>query len=283
MEAAMPCKLKTTKSSCRHRETDCGSNKIQQNKHGVHASWRLMNRRESVWNLLERSRRSHCGEGVQLVESSPSCAQVRSCAPSDENPACKSSSGQGMGKGRKVAGVAIDHGKEQKRGPRRGTEGANNSPLCHADRYVSSQQRRVGTKVSKVLRGDFVKDDSGSHVVSTEQGSSVSQMTAAKVMDVFVRLPDCAGQAADAVSAYTQVKIMPSPTPVSREEGLGLGLLYPLPKLETSLGFGFALSLPPPLPPNMKNEKRFLKQNTNKNKKKFFLKKIKKLTRNRHN
>ena len=32
-------------------------------------------------------------------------------------------------------------------------------------------------------------------------------MTAAKVMDIISRLPGCAGQAADAVSAYTQVKM----------------------------------------------------------------------------
>ena len=31
-------------------------------------------------------------------------------------------------------------------------------------------------------------------------------MTAAKVMDIISRLPGSAGQAADAVSAYTQVK-----------------------------------------------------------------------------
>ena len=31
-----------------------------------------------------------------------------------------------------------------------------------------------------VLRGDIVKDDSGAHAVFTEQGSSASQMTAAK-------------------------------------------------------------------------------------------------------
>ena len=31
-------------------------------------------------------------------------------------------------------------------------------------------------------------------------------MTAAKIMDIISRLPGCAGQAADAVSAYTQVK-----------------------------------------------------------------------------
>ena len=32
-------------------------------------------------------------------------------------------------------------------------------------------------------------------------------MTAAKVKDVIARLPGCTGQAADAVSAYTQVKM----------------------------------------------------------------------------
>ena len=44
------------------------------------------------------------------------------------------------------------------------------------------------------------------NAVITEQGSSASQMTAAKVMDFISRLPGCDGQAADAVSAYTQVK-----------------------------------------------------------------------------
>ena len=52
-----------------------------------------------------------------------------------------------------------------------------------------------------------MKDDSGSYAVFFEQGSSASQMTAAIVMDVISRLPGCAGQAADAVSDYTQVKM----------------------------------------------------------------------------
>ena len=58
-----------------------------------------------------------------------------------------------------------------------------------------------------MLWGDIVKDDSGSHAVFTGQSSSASQMTAAKLMDVIARLPGCAGQAADVVSAYTQVKM----------------------------------------------------------------------------
>ena len=45
----------------------------------------------------------------------------------------------------------------------------------------------------------------------TEQGSSAPQMTAAKVMDVVARLPDCDGQAADAVSACTQAKLEDAP------------------------------------------------------------------------
>ena len=58
-----------------------------------------------------------------------------------------------------------------------------------------------------VLRGDIVKDDSGSEqYLFTEQGSSASQMTAAKIMDIISRLPGCEGQAADEVSAETQVK-----------------------------------------------------------------------------
>ena len=47
-----------------------------------------------------------------------------------------------------------------------------------------------------------MKDDSGSYEVFTEQGSSASQMTAAKLIDILSRLTGCAGQAADAVSAY---------------------------------------------------------------------------------
>ena len=56
-----------------------------------------------------------------------------------------------------------------------------------------------------------MKDDSGSYAILTEQGSSASQMTAAMVMDIISRLPGCAGQAADAVSAKTQVKMEDAP------------------------------------------------------------------------
>ena len=53
-----------------------------------------------------------------------------------------------------------------------------------------------------VLRDDIVKDDSGAYAVFIKQGSSMSQVTAAKVMVIISRLPGCSGQAADAVSVY---------------------------------------------------------------------------------
>ena len=42
---------------------------------------------------------------------------------------------------------------------------------------------------------------------SLNKGSSASQMIAAKIMDIVSRLLGCDGQAADAVSAYTQEKM----------------------------------------------------------------------------
>ena len=76
--------------------------------------------------------------------------------------------------------------------------------LCHLkNSELEPQYQKYKGRV--VLRGDVVKDDSGLYAVFTEQGSSASQITAANRMDTFSRPP--AGQAADAVSAKTQVKM----------------------------------------------------------------------------
>ena len=69
--------------------------------------------------------------------------------------------------------------------------------LCHLKNSELEPQYQKH-KGSVALRGDIVKDDSGSCAVFTERGSSASQMTAAKVMDIISRL---------AVSAYTQIKM----------------------------------------------------------------------------
>ena len=77
--------------------------------------------------------------------------------------------------------------------------------ICHLkNSELEAKHQKYKGRV--VLRGDIVKDNSGSYAVFTEQGSSASQMTAAEIMDIISRLPGCDGQAGDAVSAYTQVK-----------------------------------------------------------------------------
>ena len=83
--------------------------------------------------------------------------------------------------------------------------------ICHLkNSELEPQFQKYNGRV--VLRGDIVKDDSGSYTVFTEQGSSTSQVTAGKVMDVIARLPGCAGQATDAVSAYPQVTMEDAPS-----------------------------------------------------------------------
>ena len=78
--------------------------------------------------------------------------------------------------------------------------------ICHLkNAELETKHHKYKGRVE--FRGDIAKIDSGSYAALTEQRSSASQMTAAKVMDFMSRLPGCAGQAADAVSAYTQVKM----------------------------------------------------------------------------
>ena len=82
--------------------------------------------------------------------------------------------------------------------------------ICHL-KNAELETKHQKYKGRVVLRGDIVKDDFVSYAVFTEQGSSASQMTAAKVMDIISRLPGCAGRAADAVSANTLVKMEDAP------------------------------------------------------------------------
>ena len=76
-----------------------------------------------------------------------------------------------------------------KRGPRaERVHFASLMDLCHLkNSELEPQFQKYKGRI--VLRGDIVKDDSESYAVFTEQGSSASQMTAAKVMDITSRLP----------------------------------------------------------------------------------------------
>ena len=64
-----------------------------------------------------------------------------------------------------------------------------------------------GAPQNRTVRAGRSPKNTSAYAVFTEQGSSASQMTAAKIMDIISRLLGCDGQAADAVSACTQVKM----------------------------------------------------------------------------
>ena len=83
--------------------------------------------------------------------------------------------------------------------------------ICHL-KNAELEAKHQKYKGRVVLRGDIVKDDSGSYAAFTETRIfSISNETAAKIMDIISRLPGCDGQAADAVSAHTQVKMEDAP------------------------------------------------------------------------
>ena len=149
----------------------------------------------------------------EFITASQLGSQIYSHASSHEDSNSKSSSGQGMGKIGENFGVEPDKSQKQKQEviDEARTAGAtvhfaSLMDICHL-KNAELEGKHQKYKGRVVLRGDIVKDDSGSYAVFTEKGSSASQMTAAKVMDIISRLPGCDGQAADAVSAYTQVKM----------------------------------------------------------------------------
>ena len=101
--------------------------------------------------------------------------------------------------------------------------------ICHL-KNAELEAKHQKYKGRVVLRGDIVKDDSGSYAVFTEQGLSASQMTSAKVMEIISRLPGCAGQAADAISAYTQVKMEDAPQLLKIPKSECPDICIPLPR-----------------------------------------------------
>ena len=60
--------------------------------------------------------------------------------------------------------------------------------ICHL-KNAELEAKHQKYKGRVVLRGDIVKDNSGSYAVFIEQGSSASQMTAAKIS--WISFPDC--------------------------------------------------------------------------------------------
>ena len=132
----------------------------------------------------QRSAR-RCLEWAHFSESLQSCAQVHCCASRNEHSEAKAAVDKEWEQLEKMPAWQLTKVRNK-------NEVIQEAHLKEAELEPQFQQY----KCRVVLRGEIVKDDSGSCAVCTEQGSSASQMTAAQVMDAKARLPGCAGQAA---------------------------------------------------------------------------------------
>ena len=204
MAPAMPCKI----------VKNCGSetsNKIQTKLACILEADESTRMR--MGNSIPQNHEDHiAGKGENSLQHYSLVHKFCSYASSFENSGSESSGGQEWEKLEKNSAWNLTKVKSKKQVVAEArTSGttvhfASLMDICHL-KNAELEAKHQKYKGRVVLRGDFVKDDSESYAVFTEQGSSASQMTAAKIMDIISRLPGCDGQAADAVSAYTQVKM----------------------------------------------------------------------------
>ena len=201
---AMPCKI---------MKKNCGSGGSNEVKQKLRAFWKLMNPQECVWEtryhqimktILQEKVKIHCSYNlVHKFIPMPEATKI---------PAAKAAVDKEWEKLEKISAWNLTKvsGKKEVIDETR-TSGAtvhfaSLMDICHLQNgELEAKHQKYKGRV--LLRGDVVKDNSGSYAVFTEQGSSASQVTAAKVMDIISRLPCCDGQAADAVSAFSQVKM----------------------------------------------------------------------------
>ena len=208
----MPCKTcKKSKKGEIRSKTLMISNQI------LPVSWKPVNSQDCVWkNLSELSWGPYRRKRGQFTTALQFGTQIFPMPQAMKIPAAKAAVEKKWEKLEKVPAwdltkAEVNHrwSKKQGRGAPK-VHFASLVDICHLENaeLETTHQKYKGRVV---LRGDIVKDDSGSYAVFTEQGSSASQMTAAKVMDMISRQPGCSGQAADAVSACTQVKMKDAP------------------------------------------------------------------------
>ena len=224
MEAAMPCKKKTTSLTCL-QETVArlgAPNKVPQTKYACIGGSHEPTRQRMEPTLLKchedhiAGKEFHSMNHYDLVQQFMKAVKI---------PDAKTAAEKEWKKLETIQAWQQDEVRS-KRGNSGSTKRQKQSPLCHTDGLVSPQEyEELEQKLQKykgvlcgdtvtdfgahaslmdichlkntelepklqkyrgrvVLCADFVKDDQGAYAVFTEQGSSASQVTAARVMDV---------------------------------------------------------------------------------------------------
>ena len=185
--------------------------KLRQN---LRVFWKLMNLRECVWEIHCQIIMKTLGENslqhYNLVDKFIPVPQAMKI------PAAKAAVDKEWEKLEKISAWNLTKVKSKKsvideaRTSGATVQFASLMDICHL-KNAELEAKHQKYKGQVVLRGDIVKDDSGSYAAFIEQGSSASQVTAAKVMDIISSLPGCDGQTADAVSASNPGKMEADP------------------------------------------------------------------------
>lgn len=78
---------------------------------------------------------------------------------------------------------------------------ANVMDLCHTKKsQLSDELRRYEGRISG--KGDVIKDETDQYAVFCEQGTSASDISTAKLLDMVSRLPGCTEELSDAIRAF---------------------------------------------------------------------------------
>ena len=176
--------------------------------------WRyacVVEARESARKRLERTLPKDREDRIEEINSLSHYNLVRKFIPMRQAlkiPVAKAAVDKEWEKLEKLPALQMTEVRSKKKGV---IKKARTVPFCYAIGYLfwnselepkfQKQIQRTGCTPRRHCEIRFC----GSYAFFTEQGSSASQMTAAKIMDIISRLPGCNGQAADAVSAYTHV------------------------------------------------------------------------------
>ena len=203
---AMPCKNPKNNKNC-----GCGaSNKTKSKLACIFGSqWIYKTAYGRI--IADSSRRPCCRKRRQFTTA---IIWFTNLFQAMKNSRSEGSSGQGMGKNwRKISAWNLTKVRSKKevideaRTTGAKVHFASLMDICHLKNAELEARHQKIFEVDLYSEVTLWKMIQESYAVTTEQGSSASQMTAAKIMDIISRLPGCDGQAADAVSAYTQVKM----------------------------------------------------------------------------
>ena len=181
MAPAMPCK---TSKTCKHGETRGKTNKIKSKLACI------LEASESTRLRMEDSLPNHhedhiAGKGCNSLQHYNLVHKLIPMPPAMKIPAAKAAVDKEWEKLEKIAAWDLTKVRSKKEViDEARTKGAkvhfaSLMDICHL-KNAELEAKHQKYKGRVVLRGDIVKDDSGSYAVFTEQGSSASQMTAAK-------------------------------------------------------------------------------------------------------